>query len=84
MRELHFDPLRLLEGDRRGLARDAARPALRAGAGAAETLHGVGFRGLRARGFKGRHVDALVALLRPPRSAGRTSRPRPSPPRPSP
>ncbi|MDE0691809.1 MAG: hypothetical protein OXI55_06125 [Gammaproteobacteria bacterium] len=27
---------------------------------AAETLHGFGHRGLRARGFKGRHVEALV------------------------
>ena len=59
MRELHFDLLRLLDGDRRGS--HASRRALRhVLAQAAETLHGLGYRGLRARGFKGRHVDALV------------------------
>lgn len=63
MRELHFDLLRLLEDDRRGshATRRARRFAL---AQAAETLHGLGYRGLRARGFKGRHVDALVAEWR--------------------
>ncbi len=63
MRQLHFDLLRLLEDDRRGshATRRARRFAL---AQAAETLHGLGFRGLRARGFKGRHVEALVAEWR--------------------
>ena len=28
---------------------------------AAETLHRLGYRGLRARGLKGRHVEALAA-----------------------
>ncbi len=31
---------------------------------AAETLHRLGYRGLRARGFKGRHIEALVAEWR--------------------
>ena len=63
MRELHFDLLRLLEDDRRGshTTRRARRFVL---AQAAETLHGLGYRGLRARGFKGRHVEALVAEWR--------------------
>ncbi len=63
MRELHFDLLRLLDDDRRGshASRRARRHVL---AQAAETLHRLGYRGLRARGFKGRHVDALVAEWR--------------------
>ena len=28
---------------------------------AAETLHRLGYRGLRAKGLKGRHIEALVA-----------------------
>ena len=31
---------------------------------AAETLHRLGYRGLRAKGLKGRHVEALVAEWR--------------------
>lgn len=63
MRQLHFDLLRLLEDDRQGShgTRRARRHVL---AQAAETLHRLGYRGLRARGFKGRHVDALVAEWR--------------------
>ena len=63
MRVLHFDLLRLLDDDRQGShgARRSRRYVL---AQAAETLHRLGHRGLRARGFKGRHVDALVAEWR--------------------
>ncbi|MCY3624120.1 MAG: hypothetical protein OXH68_20715 [Gammaproteobacteria bacterium] len=63
MRQLHFDLLRLLEDDRQGShgTRRGRRYVL---AQAAETLHGLGYQGLRARGFKGRHVDALVAEWR--------------------
>ena len=31
---------------------------------AAETLHRLGYRGLRAKGLKGRHIEALVAHWR--------------------
>ena len=60
MRQLHFDLLRLLEDDRQGShgSRRARRYVL---AQAAETLHRLGYRGLRARGLKGRHIEALVA-----------------------
>ena len=63
MRQLNFDLLRLLEGDRRGShgTRRGRRYVL---AQAAETLHRLGYRGLRARGFKGRHIEALVAEWR--------------------
>ena len=59
MRQLNFDQLRLLEDDRQGShgSRRARRHVL---AQAAETLHRLGYRGLRARGLKGRHVEALV------------------------
>ena len=59
MRQLHFDLLRLLEDDRQGShgSRRARRYVL---AQAAETLHRLGYRGLRARGLKGRHIEALV------------------------
>ena len=59
MRRLNFDLLRLQDGDRRGSygTRRARGYAL---AQAAETLHRLGYRGLRARGFKGRHIEALV------------------------
>ena len=59
MRQLNFDLLRLLEDDRQGShgSRRARRHVL---AQAAETLHRLGYRGLRARGLKGRHVEALV------------------------
>ena len=59
MRQLHFDLLRLLDDDRRGsqASRRARRHVL---AQAAETLHGLGYRGLKAWGFKGRHVEAPV------------------------
>ena len=63
MRQLHFDLLRLLEDDRQGShgSRRARRYVL---AQAAETLHRLGYRGLRARGLKGRHIEALVAEWR--------------------
>ena len=63
MRQLHFDLLRLLEDDRQGShgSRRARRYVL---AQAAETLHRLGYRGLRARGLKGRHIEALVAHWR--------------------
>ena len=63
MRQLHFDLLRLLADDRRGShgSRRARRYVL---AQAAETLHRLGYRGLRAKGLKGRHIEALVAEWR--------------------
>ena len=59
MRQLNFDLLRMLEGDREGShgTRRGRRYVL---AQAAETLHRLGYRGLRARGFKGRHIEALI------------------------
>ena len=63
MRQLHFDLLRLMEGDRQGShgSRRARRYVL---AHASETLHRLGYRGLRAKGPKGRHIEALVAKWR--------------------
>ena len=63
MRQLHFDLLRLLADDRRGShgSRRARRYVL---VQAAETLHRLGYRGLRAKGLKGRHIEALVAAWR--------------------
>ena len=63
MRQLLFDLLRLLEDDRQGShgSRRARRYVL---AQAAETLHRLGYRGLRAKGLKGRHIEALVAEWR--------------------
>ena len=60
VRQLNFDLLRLQDGDRPESygTRRARGYAL---AQAAETLHRLGYRGLRARGLKGRHVEALVA-----------------------
>ena len=60
MRQLNFDLLRLLEGDRQGShgTRRMRRYVLMQ---AAETLHRLGYGGLRARGLKGRHVEALAA-----------------------
>ncbi len=43
-----------------GLARHAARTGYVL-AQAAETLHRLGYRGLKAQGLKGRHIEALVA-----------------------
>ena len=59
MRQLNFALLRLLDDDRQGShgSRRARRYVL---AQAAETLHRLGYHGLRARGLKGRHVEALV------------------------
>ena len=63
MRQLHFDLLRLLEDDRQGShgSRRARRYVL---AQAAETLYRLGYWGLRAKGLKGRHIEALVAEWR--------------------
>ena len=63
MRQLHFDLLRVLEDDRQGShgTRRGRRYAL---AQAAEMLHRLGYWGLRARGFKGRHIDAPAAEWR--------------------
>ena len=63
MRQLHFDLLRLLEDDRQGShgSRRARRYVLTQ---AAETLHRLGYRGLRAKELKGRHIEALVAEWR--------------------
>ena len=60
MRQLNFDLLRLLEGDRQGShgTRRMRRYVLMQ---AAETLHRLGYGGLRAKGLKGRHVEALAA-----------------------
>lgn len=60
VRQLNFDLLRLLEGDRQG-SHGTHRARRYVPAQAAETLHRLGYRGLRARGFKGRHIEALVA-----------------------
>ena len=63
MRQLHFDLLRLLNDDRQGShgSRRARRYVL---AQAAEMLHRLGYWGLRAKGLKGRHIEALVAEWR--------------------
>ena len=63
MRPLHFDLRRLLENDREGShgSRRARRYVLMQ---AAETLHGLGYRGLRATGLKGRHIEALLGEWR--------------------
>ena len=52
MRQLHFDLLRLLEDDRRG-SHASRRTRCHVLAQAPETLHELGYRGLRARGFTG-------------------------------
>ena len=63
MRQLNFDLRRLFEDDRQGShgSRRARRYVL---AQAAETLHRLGYRGLRAKGLKGRHVEVLVGEWR--------------------
>ena len=63
MRQLHFDLLRLLKDDRQG-SHGSRRARGYVLAQAAETLHRLGYRGLRARGLKGRHIEALVAEWR--------------------
>ena len=60
VRHLSFDLLRLQDGDRRG-SYGTRRARAYALAQAAEALHLLGYRGLRARGLKGRHIEALVA-----------------------
>ena len=59
MRQLNIDLLRLLEGDMQG-AHGTRRMRRYALLQAAETLHRLGYRGLRAQGLKGRHVEALA------------------------
>ena len=59
MRQLNFDLKRLQERHREGgfvTRRDRSYVL----AQAANTLHGLGFRGLRATGLRRKHVDALV------------------------
>ena len=60
MRQINFDLARLLDGDRQG-SHGTRRGRSYVLAQAAETLHRLGYRGLKARGLKGRHVEALVA-----------------------
>ncbi len=60
MRQLNFDLLRLQDGDRQG-SYGTRRGRGYALAQAAETLHRLGYCGLRARGPKARHIEALVA-----------------------
>ena len=59
MRQLNFDLLRLQEPDRQG-SYGTRRGRGYALAQAAEALHRLGYRGLRARGLKGRYIEALV------------------------
>ena len=63
VRQLNFDLMRLLHDDRQGShgSRRARRYVL---AQAAETLHRLGYRGLRATGLKGGHIEALVGEWR--------------------
>ena len=63
VRQLNFDLRRLLEDDRQG-SHGSRRARHHVLAQAAETLHGLGYRGLRAKGLKGRHVEALVGEWR--------------------
>ena len=63
MRQLHFGLLRLLKDDRQD-SHGSRRARGYVLAQAAETLHRLGYRGLRAKGLKGRHVEALVAEWR--------------------
>ena len=57
--------MRLLHDDRQGSygSRRARRYVL---AQAAETLHRLGYRGLRAKGLKGGHIEALVGGVAAP------------------
>ena len=59
MRQLNFD-LRRLELDHPGGSFGTRRARSYALAQAANTLHDLGFRRLRATGLKGKHVEALV------------------------
>ena len=60
MRQMNVDLLRLLDGNRQG-SHGTRRGRGYVLAQAAETLHRLGYRGLKAQGLKGRHVEALVA-----------------------
>ncbi len=59
MRRLNFELERLQETHPEG-SRPRRRERFRALALAADTLHDLGFRGLRAKGLGGRHVEALM------------------------
>ena len=59
MRRLNFELERLQETHPEG-SRPRRRERSRALALAADTLHDLGYRGLRAKGLGGRHVEALV------------------------
>ena len=63
MRQMNFDLVRLLDGNRQG-SHGTRRGRSYVLAQAAETLHRLGYRGLKARGLKGRHIEALVAEWR--------------------
>ena len=63
MRQMNFDLRRLLADDRQG-SHGSRRARGHVLAQAAETLHRLGYRGLRAKGLKGRHVEALVGEWR--------------------
>ena len=59
MRKLNWDLLQLQKGSRDG-SHGTRRERSYALAQMANTLHEEGYRGLRARNLKGRHVEALV------------------------
>ena len=59
MRKLNWDLLQLQKGSRDG-SHGTRRERSYALAQMASTLHEEGYRGLRARNLKGRHVEALV------------------------
>ena len=63
MRKLNWDLLQLQKGSRDG-SHGTRRERSYALAQAAEALHQLGYRGLRAKGLKGRHIEALVAEWR--------------------
>ena len=63
MRKLNWDLLQLQKGSRDG-SHGTRRERSYALAQMANTLHEEGYRGLRARNLKGRHVEALVAEWR--------------------
>ena len=61
--QMNFDLLRLLDGNRQG-SHGTRRGRGYVLARAAETPHGLDYRGLKALGLKGRHIEALVAEWR--------------------
>ena len=63
VRDLNFDHKRLQKEHEEG-SHGTRRTRSCALAQATETLHRLRYRGLRARGLKGRHIEALVAEWR--------------------